>query len=95
MKKTIELKENGKVIERTIDYIPVRYIAAIHIILFEIAAVISAVILLAIYLPYFSVAVLLTQISVAKSMIVQTGMLKDSALRSFFRALIKVFTPLF
>lgn len=69
MKKKIEFEENGKLVERTVNYIPVRYIVAILLILFEIAAVIAVVSLLTIYVPYFIIAVLATQLGVAVAII--------------------------
>ena len=65
MKKKIKVQTGNGIEERTVNYIPVRYIAAILIILLEIAAVIAIVSLLTIYVPYFAIAVFLTQLSVA------------------------------
>lgn len=69
MKKKIQFQENGKLIERTISYIPCRYIFAILLILIEIAAVIAVVSLLTVCLPYFIFAALATQLAVAIAII--------------------------
>ena len=62
MKKTITYDVNQKKVEREINYIPVRYILAVFIALFEVLAVIGIVIALCYYVPYFYLAALVTQI---------------------------------
>ena len=62
MKKKITYNVNEKVVEREINYIPVRYIIAITITVLEIAAVIGTVVLCCAYIPYFYIAALLTEI---------------------------------
>ena len=69
MKKKIEYTANGKKKERTYNYIPIRYILALLLIFLEIAAVIAVMSLLTIYIPYFVIAVLLTQFAVAIAII--------------------------
>ncbi len=62
MKKTIQItNQNGKV-DKIVNYIPLRYITSILIILFEILAILSIVVLMCIYVPYFYILVFLTQI---------------------------------
>ena len=63
-KKVIAYDKNGRQTEKEISYIPFRYILAILITIAETIAVLAIVIALMYYIPYFSVAVLLTQICV-------------------------------
>lgn len=69
MKKKIEYTANGKRKEKTYNYIPIRYIIALLLIFLEIAAVIAVMSLLTIYIPYFVIPVLLTQLAVAIAII--------------------------
>ena len=62
MKKTITYDVNQKKVEREINYIPVRYILAVCIALFEVLAVIGIVMALCYYVPYFYLAAWATQI---------------------------------
>ena len=62
MKKKTVYTVNGKTIEREINYIPVRYIIAMMITVLEILAIIGVVVALCYFVPYFYLAVLLTQI---------------------------------
>ncbi|MGN0695233.1 MAG: cardiolipin synthase [Oscillospiraceae bacterium] len=62
MKKKIRIKSRYGVKEREIDYIPVRFILAILIIILETGGVIAAVILCAKYIPYFYLAMWATEI---------------------------------
>ncbi|MBQ8685448.1 MAG: cardiolipin synthase [Clostridia bacterium] len=62
MKKTISYKANKKTVERTINYIPVRYIIAMLITVVEIAAIIGIVVALCYFVPYFYIAAFLTEI---------------------------------
>ncbi|MBQ8425411.1 MAG: hypothetical protein IJX17_05270 [Clostridia bacterium] len=58
MKKKIKLNlGNGKFKEQEINYIPVRYILAGLITLFEVLAIIGIMITLCIFVPYFYIAV--------------------------------------
>lgn len=58
MKKTIRVTSvKGKSVEKQINYIPVRYIIAIHLTLFSILAIIGIMIALCYYVPYFYLAV--------------------------------------
>ncbi len=63
MKKTITYDVNKKTVQREIDYIPVRYIIAIFITLFEVLAVLGIVVALCYYVPYFYLAALATEIA--------------------------------
>lgn len=62
MKRKIKYNVNEKTVEREFNYIPVRYIVAILITLFEILAVIGIVIALCYYVPYFYIAAWITEI---------------------------------
>lgn len=62
MKKKIIIHDRYGVKEKEIDYIPVRFIIAILLILFETAAVITVTILCAAFIPYFYLAMWATEI---------------------------------
>lgn len=61
VKKTISYNINNETVEREVNYIPVRYILAVLITLFEIIAVISIVTALCYYVPYFYLAAWATE----------------------------------
>ncbi len=69
MKKRIIITQNGKSIEKQISYIPARYIVSVLLILFEIISVISIMVFLSLYVPYFWLAELLTQIGCVISIV--------------------------
>lgn len=60
MKRTIKVSLGNRVEERTINYIPGRYIVAALITLFEVLAIIGIVIALCIFVPYFYLALYIT-----------------------------------
>lgn len=62
MKKTIRIYDKNGAKEQEINYIPVRYILAIALTVLEVLAVLAAVILCALYIPYFYIAMYLTEI---------------------------------
>lgn len=62
MKKTISYNVNDKTVEREINYIPVRYIIAVLITLFEVLAVIGIVVALCYYVPFFYFAAWVTEV---------------------------------
>lgn len=62
MKKTVMVYEKGVVKEKEINYIPVRFIIAMLLIVLETAAVLAITILCAIYIPYFYLAMFATQV---------------------------------
>ena len=64
MKKTITYDVNRKTVKREVNYIPVRYIIAVLIMLFEVAAVIGIVIAMCAYVPYFYLLAWATEIGV-------------------------------
>lgn len=65
MKKKIKISTGvNKVEEREINYIPVRYIIAFSITLFEVLAIIAIMIALCMFVPYFYVAVGITTFAV-------------------------------
>ena len=62
MKKSIRVTNaRGKYIDKEINYIPLRYIIAMLITILEIAAIIGIVVALCIYVPYFYIALYVTQ----------------------------------
>lgn len=58
MKKTYRVNTGRETIEREYNYIPVRYVIAVLITLFEIAAIIGIVIACCYYIPYFYITAL-------------------------------------
>ncbi|MBQ7943372.1 MAG: cardiolipin synthase [Lachnospiraceae bacterium] len=62
MKKKIVIYQKGKATEQEVNYIPVRFIIAILLIVLETAAVLALTILCALYIPYFYLAMYATQI---------------------------------
>ena len=60
MKKTIRVYEQGKYVDKEINYIPFRYIAAVLLTIIEIVMIIALMVLFAIYIPYFYIAIYLT-----------------------------------
>lgn len=64
MKKNIRVYENGKYVEKEVNYIPVRYIIAILLTILEIAAIIAIIVLLTLYIPYFYILLYITEIAV-------------------------------
>lgn len=62
MKKKIVIYDKDGAKEQEINYIPVRFIIAILLILLEVAGVLTLTILCAIYIPYFYVAMFATQV---------------------------------
>lgn len=70
MKKTIKVNlGNDRVEERQVNYIPVRYIVAYAVTLFEVLAIIGVMIALCIFVPYFYIAVGITTFAVELSII--------------------------
>ncbi len=63
MKRKISYKVNDTEVEKEYNYIPVRYIIAILITVFEVAAIIGTVIALCYYVPYFYILCWMTQIA--------------------------------
>ncbi len=62
MKKTYSYKAGKKTIERSYSYIPIRYIIAAFLMLFEVCAVVAIVLILCYYLPLFYIAAWITEI---------------------------------
>ena len=62
MKKTIIIYDKDGAKEKEINYIPVRFIIALLLIVLETATVIAITILCAIYIPYFYLAMYATEI---------------------------------
>ena len=64
MKKKVRLRYDGwEAVEREVNYIPVRYILAILMLLLETAAIIAILLLLGRYVPYFYLAMWATEIA--------------------------------
>ncbi len=61
MKKKYSYKKGKKTIEQEYNYIPFRYILAITFTVLEIIAIISVVVLLCYYVPYFYIAAMITE----------------------------------
>jgi len=64
MKRKIKINKGNTIEEREINYIPVRYIFAFFITLFEVLAIIGVMIALCIFVPYFYIAVGITTFAV-------------------------------
>ncbi|MGN0655543.1 MAG: hypothetical protein ACI4KR_02010, partial [Ruminiclostridium sp.] len=62
MKKKITIRNGSGVKEKEIDYIPVRFIIAILLIILETAAVIALTCLCGYFIPYFYIAMWATEI---------------------------------
>ena len=69
MKRKQIIKTGKKTIEREINYIPIRYIFAIMITVFEVLGIIGTVVALCYFVPYFYIAAWLTQIGCVISII--------------------------
>ena len=63
MKTKYTIKANGKIVERQYSYIPVRYILAVLITIFEVLAIIGIVGALCYFVPYFYLAALATEVA--------------------------------
>ena len=61
MKKRYRYHVNEKTIEREYSYIPVRYIIAVLITVFEVAAILGIVVALCCFVPYFYILAWLTE----------------------------------
>ena len=64
MKKTLQYQMENRIVEREVNYIPVRFILAILFAVLETAAVIAAVMACSYYIPYFYLLVWATEIAV-------------------------------
>ena len=62
MKRKYKISTGRETIEREYNYIPVRYIFAVLITLFEILAIIGIVVACCYYIPYFCIAAWITEI---------------------------------
>ena len=62
MKRKYQISTGKETVEREYNYIPVRYILALLITLFEILAIIGIVVACCYYIPYFYIAAYLTEI---------------------------------
>lgn len=62
VKTKYTIKTGGKVIERQYSYIPVRYILAVLITLFEVLAIIGVMVALCYFVPYFYLAAFMTEV---------------------------------
>lgn len=69
MKKTIRVYENKQYIDKEINYIPLRYIVSILMAVIEILAIIAILVLIALYVPYFYIAIYITVIVIILSII--------------------------
>jgi len=62
MKRKYKVNTGTKIIEREYSYIPVRYIIAVMITVFEVLAVIGVVVACCYFIPYFYIAAWITEI---------------------------------
>ena len=62
MKRTYEYKAGKKTIVRQYNYVPVRYIIAIILTIFEVLAIIGITTALCYFVPYFYVAAFITEV---------------------------------
>lgn len=62
MKKNIKIYSNGKYVNKEINHIPLRFISAIFLTLLEVALIIGIMVVLTLYVPYFYILILLTEI---------------------------------
>ena len=62
MKRRYEIFNGKEKVVREYNYIPVRYIIAVLITVFEVLAVIGTVVVCCMYIPYFYIAAWLTEI---------------------------------
>ena len=70
MKKRIRVKDRkGRIVERVINYIPGRYIFAVILSIIETLSVLAIVVIITMYLPYFWIAGIITQVCVIISII--------------------------
>lgn len=69
MKKKIKIYGNGKYVNKEINYIPLRYIISIMMMFFEIIATISIMVLLALFVPYFYIAIYITVVVIIVTII--------------------------
>lgn len=63
MKKTLMYDVNGKKVKKEINYIPVRYILAMLITVLEVLAILTILVALCYYVPYFYLACWATEIA--------------------------------
>ena len=63
MKGKIQYKVEGKMVEREVNYIPVRFLLAIALAVMETLAILLIVTALCYYVPYFYLAVFCTEIA--------------------------------
>lgn len=69
MKKKVKVYKNRKYVEQEINYIPIRYIFSIIFAVLEIVAIIGVMVLLAMYVPYFYIAILVTVVVLVISIV--------------------------
>lgn len=73
MKKNIKVYSNGDYVDKEINYIPTRYILAILITFLEVVSIIGVVVVLAIFVPYFYIALIITQIVAIVAIVVSSN----------------------
>lgn len=73
MKKNIKVYHKGQYVDKEINYIPTRYIWAILITILEVLAIIGIVVLLAIYVPYFYMALMATEVVLIIAVVVSNN----------------------
>ncbi len=63
MKRTYEINNGKEIVEREYGYIPVRYIIAFMITIFEVAAIVGIVVALCYFVPYFYILAAATSVA--------------------------------
>lgn len=70
LKKVYRVRMNNKEVDKEITYIPLRYIIAMMLVVFEICAIIATVVALCYFVPYFYLLAYVTQIVCVMKLIV-------------------------
>lgn len=73
MKKKIKYNVGDKVEEHEINYIPTRFILAILLTVIEVLSIIGVMVVLALYVPYFYIAIFITEIVVIIAIMVSNN----------------------
>ena len=73
MKKNIKVYQNGEYVDKEINYIPTRYIFAILLTILEVFAIIGVMVVLAMFVPYFYIAIMITQVVVMIAIVVSNN----------------------
>ena len=104
MKKKLKIHKGKVIEEKIVNYIPVRYIFAFLITIFEVLAIIGVMIALCMFVPYFYIAVAITTFAVELKIIASSDnpdykipwmlFVKTIVFNKIFRALVRIFAPM-